>query len=370
MASVAANAVSSVVSGAANITRTALEPQYNAINAGLANQRASIRGTIGLGTIGAETVMDRAYYRGVSDYYNANNIPANRRAVPQGPVEALISARAAPNTITPEWERVLARQMDTVYRDQAALVTVPGQITPANARQYFGPVWDQMNSTQQYGVMNSVTVVGNNVAPDVAGYNTRATTYAPGGIVAVNTDHLTGDYGTNMLHETQHAGDQATYANASRDVSNLSGRDRALAIEARDAAQVAGGNRSDGAYRVDPADVAAAQAEMGAGYYPSYSDSYVENVATDVENPEALYNDNYHSLTTEMRAFMNESTDQADLVQGIMDDYNSQRDVRQGRVAPMTPAESRAIVDMFRESAALQQIDRTINDYTSRRLNE
>ncbi len=215
------NAVITTTRAITNATFTAIKaatgiasPHYKAVLAGAQAQENSIRGTIGIDSYGAELVMKRAFDNGVAKSYIAQGLDPALQPVASGPMQRALAGVQITQEI-----RNFAVEFDEQYRNTAAYVTVPGQITSATAARIVGPLYDSLSELQKLGAQNSFMIAGNidlkRLGCDYQSCQTpdNISGIAPGGLVLVQTNTTNAvipfDEHDILAHELNHAGDFA-----------------------------------------------------------------------------------------------------------------------------------------------------------------
>ncbi len=194
------------VSRIANTAIQASRVALNAASAGAVNMRNSIRGTIGAGTVGYQEALDAAFYRGVKDYYDKNNITS--RVVPTGPMSRVHGYQAVKNDPA-------LQQIDDKFNN--GTLSVVGErlgYTPDQVRAAVGTqAYSTLNSYEKYGVSKSVVVSGDLTSvPGAMSHGAIAEYSLTNGVGRITVDianHTPEEVAGTLKHEARHAADFA-----------------------------------------------------------------------------------------------------------------------------------------------------------------
>lgn len=308
----------------------AVQPHYEAVKAGIEAQKRAPMGTIGAGSFGYQLSQERAYYKGVKDYYEKNNI--KNEFVPTGPMAAQVRGQQLN-----ELELAVVRAIDDAYRDANAIVADPSKMTDQHVQQLIGvDLYNELvKSPAQYlGFKNSTVVIGKKRDLAEAAGKFAMNLYQNGfymdslGVIYVdNSKKKTKDileFRDLILHESQHAGDSNLY-------------DAALADKnSQIAARIVEILRPAQELKQNP-DIAM--------LYPEYY------------NPDLKYtNGGYATTLTEMRAFAQTDLNKKDWAENFAHEYDLELE------------EAEVIGEILLESPVLQRDLQVTDEYAKQLL--
>lgn len=327
----------SIAKTAYNSIKEIVEPHHQAVMDGIESRNRSVTGTLGVESFSSKQAMERAYYSGVLESYEKQGIPKELRAVPVGPLQEYFKDM----NLDPSMASTI-QDFDRRFIEEGLMVIKPGEITQNNAGIILGHgVYSKLNPSQKLGLQNSALVIGNKVeSGDTGGATYMSSTIAPlatGGIITVNTDFQTGIYEEIISHELQHAGDYATYYEALKIVNDP--------------------KSTDSEYELAERALAATESAI------------LDRLSgiSGIKGGAVLQRNEYLDQISEFRAYTNQGSDHQ-LVSQVMNSINSSTAAQLDPSQRVTYSEAKEIVDLFRQSETLREIDQAINEFANQQL--
>ncbi len=217
------NVATSIKNQVVNTAYSIVEPHYNAYQAGVYSEQMELKRIVA-STTGAgidNQSLQRANDNGVYRNYQAQGVDPALQVVPTGPMQRLTFGNKS--GLNPE-ELTMMTTVDSMFRAGKVQVYAPGEINSTNGAQILGPVYNELNAQQKFGLANTVYVSGEvNMASFGEAANTAGFTdknafggAAIGGMVVIDTvtPPTTVNVNDTKIHELQHAGDIAIFQTA------------------------------------------------------------------------------------------------------------------------------------------------------------